>query len=98
MRLDLQIALSLVFFGTDLEMDVLSPMQIYLDILCHVTYILDILQADLRHRVVERSVLRHVDSSLLESDHSDQSHSDQDRLVIPDSVCSDSPSQAEGSI
>ena len=65
----------------------------YLDILCHVTYILDTLQDDLRCHVSEQnsecSVLGHVDSGHLESDLSDQSHSDQAGLLIPDSVCSD---------
>ena len=81
-------------------MNVLSLTQVYLDILCHVTYILDTLQADLRRLVSEqnlvRSVLSHVDSTHLESDLLVQSHGDQGSLLIPDSVCSDSPSQAEG--
>ena len=74
-------------------MNVLSLTQVYLDILCHVTYILDTLQADLRRLVSEqnlvRSVLSHVDSTHLESDLLVQSHDDQGPLLIPDSVCSD---------
>ena len=67
--------------------------QDYLDILGHVTYILDTLQDDLRHNVSEqnseRSVLGHVDSGHLESNLYDQSHGDQTGLPVPDSVCSD---------
>ena len=55
MRLDLQIALPQVFFGSDLAVAVLSLTQVYLDILCHVTYILDTLQADLRRHVPEQN-------------------------------------------
>ena len=81
-------------------MNILSLTQVYLDILCHVTYILDSLQDDLRRHISEQnsehSVLGHVDSSHLELDLSIQSHGDQAGLLIPDSVCSDSPSQAEG--
>ena len=58
-----------------------------------VTYILDTLQYDLRRRVPEqgseRSVLGHVDQGHLEQDPFVQSHGDQARLSIPDSVCSD---------
>ena len=61
-------------------MNVLSLTQVYLDILCHVTYILDTLQDDLH-----RHVLGHVDSGHLELDLSVQSHCDQAGL-IPDSV------------
>ena len=81
-------------------MNILSLTQVYLDILCHVTYILDTLQDDLHRHVSEQnskhSVLGHIDLSRLELDLSVQSHGDQARLLIPDSVCSDSPSQAEG--
>ena len=74
-------------------MNILNLTQVYLDILCHVTYILDTLQYDLRHHVPEqnseRSVLGHVDQGHLEQDPFVQSHSDQARLSIPDSVCSD---------
>ena len=81
-------------------MNILSLTQVYLDILCHVTYILDTLQDDQRRHVLKqnaaRSVLGHVDYGRLELDPSDQSHGGQAVLPIPDSVCSDSPSQAEG--
>ena len=74
-------------------MNILSLTQVYLGILCHVTYILDTPQDDLRHHVSEqnseRSVLGHVDSGHLESDLSEQSHGDQAGLLIPDSVCFD---------
>ena len=57
---------------TDRAMNVLSLTQVYLDILCHVTYILDTLQDDLHCHVSEqnskRSVLGHVDSGHLELD------------------------------
>ena len=83
-------------------MNILSLTQVYLDILCHVTYILDTLQDDLGHYVSEQncdcSVLGHVDWHHLELDPSIQSHGGQAVLSIPDSVCSDSPSQAEGLI
>ena len=53
-------------------MNILSLTQVYLDILCHVTYILDTLQDDLRRDVSKqnskRSVLGHVDSGHLELD------------------------------
>ena len=88
---------------TDPAMNILSLTQVYLDILCHVTYILNTLQDDLRRHVSEQnsehsasSVLGHLDLSCLELDLSIRSHGDQARLLIPDSVCSDSPSQAEG--
>ena len=75
-------------------MILLSLTQVYLDILCHVTYILDTLQDDLHRHVSEqnseRSVLGHVDLSRLELDLFVHSHGDQARLLIPDSVCSDS--------
>ena len=50
----------------DSAVNKLSLTQVYLDILCHVTYILDTLQGALRHYVQEqnfdhRSVLGHVD-------------------------------------
>ena len=80
--------------------NVLSLTQVYLDILCHVTYILDTLQGALRHYVQEQnfdgSVLDHVDQQHLELDPFVQNYGDQVALSIPDSVCSDSPSQAEG--
>ena len=75
-------------------MNILSLTQVYLDILCHVTYILDTLQYDLRRhgpeQNSERSVLGHLDQGHLEQDPFVQSHGDQARLSIPDSVCSDS--------
>ena len=50
---------------TDPAVNILSLTQIYLDVPCHVTYILDTLQYDLRRRGPEhgsdRSVLGHVD-------------------------------------
>ena len=65
LRLDLQIALFAGLPETDPAMNILSLTQVYLDILCHVTYILDTLQYDLRRRAPEqnseRSVLGHVD-------------------------------------
>ena len=78
---------------TDLAINILSLTQVYLDILRHVTYILDTLQDDLRRHASEqnseRSVLGHVDLGHLELDLSDQSHGDQAGLLIPDSLCSD---------
>ena len=83
-------------------MNILSLTQIYLDVPCHVTYILDTLQYDLRRRGPEhgsnRSVLGHVDQGHLEQDHFVQSHGDQARLSIPDSVCSDLHGRDQGSM
>ena len=62
-------------------MNILSLTQVYLDVLYHVTYILDTLQDDLRRHVSERHVgrvvLSQVDSGHLELDLSVQSHGDQ---------------------
>ena len=90
MRLDLQIALSLIFaLETDPAINILSLTQVYLDILCHVTYFLDTLQDDVIATFPEqnsdRSVLGHVDQPHLELDPSVRSYGDQ----VPDSVCSD---------
>ena len=78
-------------------MKILSLTQVYLDILCHVTYILDTLQDDLdRHAREQGSIqlaLGYVDRHHLELDLFVQSYGDQVALSIPDSVCSDS---AEG--
>ena len=50
---------------TDPAVNILSLTQVYLDIPCHVTYILDTLQDDLRRYLpkqnCDRSVLGHVD-------------------------------------
>ena len=78
-------------------MNILSLTQVlYLDILCHVTYILDTLQDDLdRHARGQQLALGYVDRHHLELDPFVQSYGDQVALSIPDSVCSDcnSPEQ-----
>ena len=85
---------------TDPAVNILSLTQIYLDVPCHVTYILDTLQDDLGRYVSEqnrdRSVLGHVDRHHLELDPSIQSHGGQAVLSIPDSVCSDSKMTSSG--
>ena len=66
LRLDLQIALFAGLPETDPAMNILSLTQVYLDILCHVTYILDPLQDASLRRGSERSVLEHDDVSHIE--------------------------------